>query len=357
MRFLLLLPLLVAAPALAQDAPGVVVGTVVWEDSTGTVRPAPHVSVRPRGHAAIHAVRSPTDRHYTDRDGRFVVTAPSGDRLFVIESEYFEEGRTTIAVPVGDTVRVRLTLRLRAFYRPPPPLEPEDPDWLELYGKADEMEATARAFGIPAIRTTSIPEGHREAWIWANADRLYRFVRLVDDGQTVRGEVFAYWLLPEEGEARMDRLTDLVPCDADSARPGLFVSAPDSSYGYIRHGNDAEGRRTQRFIPAPAGVEACRLRLDPAPDWTALLRELEAHDVWSLPDDSAFPLDHTGSITITTGGWDLAALTRQGPTFRAYSYFNPDPLHPVWVQERHAHAIGAALKQAGLLLQRVPLDD
>ena len=64
---------------------------------------------------------------------------------------------------------------------------------------------------------------------------------------------------------------------------------------------------------------ACRKEFARRPNWAAVLRELEAHHVWTLPDDSELP---PPSLILNDGtlmeieAWD-------GRRYRSYGYSNP----------------------------------
>ena len=55
------------------------------------------------------------------------------------------------------------------------------------------------------------------------------------------------------------------------------------------------------------------------PDWAKVLRELEANELWSLPDQSTLP-----STRVAVDGWGITVELRDGRRYRAYHYSNPD---------------------------------
>ena len=159
-------------------------------------------------------------------------------------------------------------------------------------------------------------------------------VRIVVADGRVEGELW-HWLSTE------------VPDAADQA--DIRASA-DSIPGLLRR-----QFRCGRFAvdtmraedAAPDGsrslVAACRVRFRSPPDWSAYLRELESHDVWTLADESEVPqlgLTVFDGVSLVVEAWN-------GRRYRTYHYGNP-ALQPS-AEARHAEAL---MKQIIELTQR-----
>lgn len=79
--------------------------------------------------------------------------------------------------------------------------------------------------------------------------------------------------------------------------------------------------RCARQVTRPQ-MSLCRAVLSPAPDWPALLGDLAAYDVWSLPDGRH--LEPQRPIAATLDSSDLAVELRRGGKRRAYFYNSPE---------------------------------
>jgi hypothetical protein len=154
-------------------------------------------------------------------------------------------------------------------------------------------------------------------------------VRLTIDGARVRGEVVRYVV---------ETLPD------SQANPG-WRAFMDSVPDWLRHsfGCGYVATDTLHYPMAQPGyrnelVAVCSTRHSREPDWRALLQELEAHHVWTLPDNSELPsfgnivsLDGGG---VTTEAWD-------GARYHSYT-FGAVALAPA-PEARHGEAIHRVL--------------
>jgi len=170
------------------------------------------------------------------------------------------------------------------------------------------FDSVAVSAGLTRLRASALPEGHREIRIWVGGgftapEDLYRFV---DDRGRVSGEVVRYW-----GDA---------PLDTAEHPEDLVLRSLRGS--------------CSRFATA-ARMNTCRADFTRSPDWGAVLKRAEAHDLWTLAQQ------HIDGTQIYDG-WSITVELRDGSRYRAYHYNNPDSRKPS-PEAANAVAIRAAL--------------
>ena len=191
------------------------------------------------------------------------------------------------------------------------------------------MDPYVEAAGLRPLRLEFLPRGTREIRVWLGGglgwpQGLYR---LVERGGRPSGEYIRYWLLDNHD-----------PVGADSATFAALIR-------YHERG---------RCEPVLRGrtAEACRALFEKEPDWGEVWRAADSLGVWSLPDASTLPevVGPNGERTITLDGWGITVELRDGPSYRAWHYSNPD-VKP-WPEAARATAFAAAVRSVSALLRR-----
>src|SRR5688572_17450707 len=210
----------------------------------------------------------------------------------------------SVVVAPGDTARVDFALRLMPFVAetlPPRFARGTRPDTAPA--ESETLDLVARVGRIPLLRARPPTGGRRELrfWIGGGIAIPMSLVRLTIDGARVRGEVVRYVVqtLPDREVNRGWRaFMDSVP-----------------NWLRLSFGCGSVATDTLHYPMAQAGyrnelVAVCSTRHTREPDWRALLQELEAHQVWTLPDQSELPsLANIVSVDgggVTTEAWDGA---------------------------------------------------
>lgn len=171
--------------------------------------------------------------------------------------------------------------------------------WRRVYYPG--FDSVAVSAGLSRLRSSALPEGHREVRIWVGGgftapEDLYRFV---DDGGHVSGELVRYWSVrPADGLGSLER------------RSG---ETSDDLVLYSLRGSCSRYSTSAR-------MNTCRADFTRSPDWAAVLKRAEALGLWTLPDESSLPSD--GIVVLD--GWSLTVELRDGSRYRAYQYSNPD---------------------------------
>lgn len=189
--------------------------------------------------------------------------------------------------------------------------------WRRVYYPA--FDSVAVSAGLSRLRSSALPEGHREVRIWVGGgfggpEDLYRFV---DDGGHVSGELVRYW-----GVTPADGLDSLERRQGETSDDLVLYSLRGSCSRY------ATGAR----------MNTCRADFTRSPDWRAVLSRAEAFGLWTLPDQWSLPYDGMQ----VTDGWSIVVELRDGSRYRAYHYSNPDARKPS-PEAASAVAIRAAL--------------
>ena len=240
--------------------------------------------------------------------------------------------RDSVVVAPGDTTRVHFALRLIPIVvetLPPRFARGTRPDTAPA--ESETIDLVARVGRIPLLRARPPTGGRRELrfWIGGGIAIPMELVRLTIDGPRVRGEVVRY-------------LVETLP---DSQADPHWRAFMDSVPAWLRErfGCGTVATDTLHYPTAQPGyrdelVAVCTSRFTREPDWRALLRELEAHHVWTLPDNSELPsLANVVSVDgdgVTTEAWT-------GVRYHSYT-FGATSLIPA-PEAQHGEAIHRAL--------------
>jgi hypothetical protein len=282
----------------AQDS-GVIYGSVT--DSSGV--PLTGVTVRLSGKA---------DRRSTDNYGRFRIehVAPGQQRIHATLIGFLPMMQE-LEVRSGESRQVRLSLqRLVLSQTPGPPRMARGThvDTAPMF--AEKIDEVSQAAGLTRLRPTPTGAPRRELRIWVMPGwgRSYVF-RIVHEGRSVTGEVI-FWveqpLFEDDRVPGWRRYLDSLP-----------VTMPRE---------DRCGRISVDTLPAIARLArprsllvACRRQFVRRPDWSAVMRELDMHHVWTLPDEEELPqpslILNDGTLMIVEV-WD-------GQHYRSYTHANP----------------------------------
>jgi hypothetical protein len=324
-------------PAAAQPATGVLSGTLLGVDSLGVEFPLGARRVSFRGSDSLSS--------WTDAEGRFVLRVPSGERLVRFQGLGGSLAEARVVVRTGDTTRVTLRLPVSG-YLSGFVYGREDANRMDTWRSPREIRRAADALGW--FREARHP-GRRELWVWANYDLFEpeRFTRLVVDSGGIRGEVVEYWTLDPYNvslDIRLRRLETQDRCDtlAFTYGPQVREPLPDGDR-YCQSNADYDCRPLDRV-----SLAVCRVRLDHEPDWAVILGDLERHDVWTLPDETALP----PSPWVTTDGWYLLVRAERDHDERWYAYMNPSPGESIYHDQ--ARSIAETLRELDLVL--APID-
>jgi hypothetical protein len=240
----------------------------------------------------------------------------------------------SVVVVSADTVQVNFALRLIPFVvetLPPRFARGTRPDTAPA--ESETIDLVARVGRIPLLRARPPSGGRRELrfWIGGGIAIPMELVRLIIDGARVRGEVVRY-------------VIETLP---DSQATPSWRAFMDSVPDWLRHsfGCGPVTTDTLHHPMAQPGyrnelVAVCTTRHTREPDWRALLQELEAHHVWTLPDRSELP-SLANIVSVDGGG--VTTETWDGTRYHSYSLGD-------------AHLIPAPEARHGEAIQRVLLE-
>jgi len=302
-RALFLALVLCCAPlanAAAQQSFGAIHGTVT--DHAGV--PLAGVTVRMAG------VNQPK----TGKDGRFRIEHVAvGYQQLQATLLGFVPAQQELEVRAGETTLVRLSLERFVPAPPGPPLMARGTHVDTAPAFVMKIDELSRIMGLARLRPTPVEPHTRELRIWVMSSWVRHYLlRIVQDGRRVTGEV-TFWVeqpvfeqnIPADLRRYVDSLPVTLPRDQGCSR----VTVDTLSEGSL-------GLTNSRSI-----VLTCRKRFARRPDWAAVLRELEAHHVWTLPDDAELPqpqlIVNDGDV-VQVEAWD-------GRRYRAYSTGNSGP--------------------------------
>jgi len=284
--------------ARAQSGSGSIHGIV--NDSTGA--PQSGVTVRIQG--------AETSRH-TDARGQFAFDGlRPGSYGLDVTGIAARPVRDSVVVRAGDTTHVRFVMRFIRFAvetLPPrfaPGARPDTaPDEVET------LDRVAKLARLPLLRAQPPSGGRRELrfWIGGGIAIPYVLIQLIVDGDRVQGQVIHY-------------LEETIPDREVNPRWRAFM---DSVPSWLRRdfGCRSVATDTLHHPEAQAGyrdelVAACSSRYPREPDWGGLLRELETHHVWTLPDESELPTIG-GIVSVDGGGATVEAWN--GDRYHSYA--------------------------------------
>ena len=190
-----------------------------------------------------------------------------------------------------------------------------DLPWASIYFA--EFDPAARAAGLEPLRSVRLPAGEREVRIWTLVEiaiprQLYRFV---DRGGRVTGELIYHWPTPP-------------PDTAMDERPG------ETTHDLMVYSQ--RGRCDRFAVAEQTGI--CRARFTRTPDWGSVLRTVESHGLWTIPDPSTLPPDSV----VVFDGWTIVVEVRDSSGYRTYRYNNPDS-HPKWPSAAQVAKVASAL--------------
>jgi hypothetical protein len=322
MRLIALFALTVAASGAvgAQAASGVVQGVVA--DTSGA--PLQAVTVRIVG-TETRQMSDARGRFRFDRmtPGRYQLRASLIAALPAIDS---------VLVRAGDTTRIRFALRRIAFVNetlPPRYTRGTRPDTAPA--EKETFDLVARVGRIPLLRARPPQGGQREIRLWLGGGIAIpeTLIRLTINGERVQGEVIRYVV-----ETLPDR--DVSPS---------WRASMDTMPDWLRHnfGCGELATDTLHYSGAQAGyqkqlVAVCTARYSHEPDWRGLLRELESHHVWTLPDGSELPT--LANVVVNDGG-SVTVEAWNGRSYHTYEYGDSEPL--MTPESQHATMIHRAL--------------
>jgi hypothetical protein len=283
----------------AQSASGAIRGTVT--DTAGT--PLAGVTVR----------IEPTEiRRVSDRTGEFLFDRMTPGRYRLRATMVAARpALDSVVIRAGDTTRIRFVLQQIPFVvetLPPRYARGARPDTAP--SESETLDLVARVGRIPVLRAHPPTGGRREIRLWLGGGIAIPMdlIRLTIDGNRVRGEVVRYVVhtLPDR--------------DVDSRWRAFMDSIPDWLRGTFGCGPVATD--TLQYPGAQAGyqkqlVAVCTSRYPREPDWRALLGELEAHQVWTLPDNSELP---TIANVVSVDGGGVTAEVWNAGRYHSYSY-------------------------------------
>ena len=291
----------------AQSVPGAIRGVVT--DSAGM--PMTAVTVRISG-TETQRISNAKGEFLFDRvaPGRYSLRASLIGARPAIDS---------VIVRAGDTTRTRFVLQPVRFAfvletLPPRYARGARPDTAP--SENETLDRVARLGRIPLLRAHPPTGGRRELRLWLGGGIAIpeTLIRLVIDGDTVRGEVVRYL-----AETLPDR-------DVDPSWRAFMDSIPD----WLRRdfGCGSVATDTLRYPGAQEGyqnqlVAVCTARHTHEPDWRDLLRELEAHRVWTLPDRTELPT--LANVVVIDGG-GLTVEAWNGSSYHTYTYDSSEPL-------------------------------
>jgi hypothetical protein len=271
-------------------------------------------------------------RMWSDQRGRFSFgSVSSGDHVLHASMVGYRPMDTNVVVSPGHPLDVAIVLRAIPF-RPEtlPPRTPRPASADTAPDNAETIDPVARVARLPLLRPSPQGSSGKELRIWIGFGMgiPMQLVRITVAEKRVHGEEILWLSEP------------------------LDIATSDSSWHeFMREmpawlGGRCGGRRVVADTLAHSSFRrvtaACRVSFRPEPDWGALLTELEAHDVWTLPDDSE--LSQIANV-IVLDGVGMVVEAWNGIRYHSYSYGNPDD-QPA-PQAKHAAAIMHRLLSIG----------
>lgn len=283
----------------AQSAPGAIRGVVT--DSAGM--PMTLVTVRISG-TETQRISNAKGEFVFDRvvPGRYWLRASLIGARPAVDS---------VVVRAGDTTRIRFVLQQIPFVAetlPPRWARGARPDTAP--SEKETLDLMARVGKIPLLRAHPPTGGRREIRFWLGGGIAIpeTLIRLTIDGTRVRGEVIRYL-----GETLPGR-------EANPSWRAFVDSVPDWLRRDFGCGDVATD--TLHYAGAQAGhqqelVAVCTSRYPHEPDWSFLLRELEGHHVWTLPDATELP---TLANIVSTDGGGVTVEAWDGRRYHSYTF-------------------------------------
>lgn len=283
----------------AQEPGGTVRGVVVDEAS----RRLPGATIR---------IAGTETRRVSDPDGVFAFERLSPGRYRLTATMIGASPVSdSVAVRAGDTVQVRFTLRVVPFKLetlPPKIARGTRPDTAPH--ETETLDLIARVGHLAVLRAQPPGQGKKELrfWIGGGIAIPYTLVRIMSDGLGVDGQVIRYLSQPTPGP------------DANPRWRAFMDSVPDWLRSTFACGDVMTD--TLRYPQAQRGlgndlVAVCVTRYRHDPGWRDLLRELEAHQVWTLPDASELP--SIGNI-VSNDGDGVTVEAWDGRRYRSYGF-------------------------------------
>ena len=292
---------------LAQSVPG----TTGAQEAVGTITGVVVDTAARRLSGATIRISGTDSRRLSDRDGVFTFERlrPGTYRIVALRLGAMIVS-DSVVVRAGDTTRVRFTLREVPFTPetiPPKFARGTRPD--SAPHETETLDLIARVGRFPVLRANP-PKRGRELRLWRGGGIAipYTLVRIAIDGERVDGEVIRY-------------LTQTLPDrDVNPSWRAFMDSVPAWLHSAFACGHVLTD--TLHFPGAQRGyqnklVAVCTSRYRHDPGWRELLRELEAHHVWTLPDASELP--SIGNI-VSLDGNGLTVEAWDGRRYRSYGY-------------------------------------
>ena len=179
----------------------------------------------------------------------------------------------------------------------------------------------AEAAGLPLLRQQALPRGTREirAWIGGGYGWPQELFRLTQRNGRVSGEYVRYW-----GRENPDS----VPWGETFM--ALMRYHEEGRCGPVRQGRAAE---------------ACRALFRVEPDWQAVWRGADSAGIWTLPDASTLKGER-----MVLDGWGITVELRDGESYRAWHYSNPDA--QPWPEADTAVTIARLVSRVSTLMRR-----
>jgi hypothetical protein len=288
------------ASAPAQPSVGAIHGTVT--DRAGA--PLAGVTVRLAG------VNQPK----TDNKGRFRIEHVAvGYQRLQATLLGFVPAQQELEVRAGETTLVQLSLERLVLAPPGPPLMARGTHVDTAPAFAQTIDEVSRSMGLALLRPTPVEPHTRELRIWVMPAWVHPYVlRIVQDGRRVTGEVI-FWVTPplleEDDPPALRRYVGSLPVTLPRDQGCSRVTVDTLPEGSL-------GLTNSRSI-----LMVCRKRFARRPDWAALLRALEAHHIWTLPDDAELPQPEL----IVNDGTIMEVEAWDGRRYRSYSTLNSGP--------------------------------
>ena len=188
-----------------------------------------------------------------------------------------------------------------------------DAFWPSVYFQTFDGVVTSAS--LPPLRTRDLPVQEREVRVWIGGGFGYpqSLYRITEREGGVSGELVLYWPTGSDGsEEPGETFHDLMLHSYAGSCDGFGVSDD--------HGS-------------------CRALFTEEPDWQGVLDRAERSGLRWLPDSSELPDDGV----VVFDGWSLTVELRDGPSYRAYHYGNPDA-HPSWPEAARASEIASAFR-------------
>ena len=311
--------------ALALIASGVAFSAAGAQQGKGSIRGVvTDTAGRPMVTATVAIHGTDRWRQLTNGRGEFTLdSVPAGRHVVRLSLIGAYPQLDTVDVEAGRSIERRYAMRMMPL-APPETLPPRyargaRPDTAP--DEAELLDGAARMAGLPLLRQQRAGSRHRELRLWYGGGIAipYSLIRITIDGDRVQGEVHR-WLedviTPRHDDPRWKAFIDSVPTWLQS-KFGCGPVATDT----LRYGDDLL-------------VAVCESRFRQEPDWRGLLRELEAHRVWTLPDESELPT-LANIINIDGGGVTVEAWN--GTRYHTYEIGGVSPV--VGPEAREGEAI------------------